>query len=303
MEEILASNDSPTPNEDLVASLTAWNRTKWAQVRNSMFNKGINRISLQAIESAAFIVTLDDEAYETDVKNGADLSIFGKAMLHGNGHNRWFDKSFNVCIGTNGRFGFNAEHSWGDATVLGHLWEFVVMEEVTRNSYDENGQCAGAAELIPPPPKRMAWDLKHPDIVAAIKEADSDAQKLIDDLHLHISTYDQFGKGFMKTCQLSPDAFLQMALQLAYYRDAGRFSLTYEATITRLFRDGRTETVRPVTVESAAWVITNSAFSPKSHKTHIACTSIDSLLLLLSGQIHDRSQCYSKYKCNFILSA
>ena len=45
-----------------------------------------------------------------------------------------------------------------------------------------------------------------------------------------------------------------MALQLAYFRDAGHFSLTYEASMTRLFREGRTETVRPCTIESAAWV-------------------------------------------------
>lgn len=102
----MASNDPTTPNEDLLASLTAWNRTKWAQIRNSMFNKGINRISLQATESAAFVLSLDDVAYDTDIYGGADLSVFGKAMLHGNGHNRWFDKSFTLCIGTNGRFGY-----------------------------------------------------------------------------------------------------------------------------------------------------------------------------------------------------
>lgn len=58
----------------------------------------------------------------------------------------------------------------------------------------------------------------------------------------------------MKKCSMSPDAYIQMALQLAYYRDAGHFSLTYEASMTRLFREGRTETVRPCTNESSAWV-------------------------------------------------
>lgn len=106
------SDDAPLPGEELLASLTAWNRTKWGQIRNSMFNKGINRISLQAIESAAFIVSLDEDAYETDIYKGADLDRFGKAMLHGNGHNRWFDKSFTICVGSNARIGFNAEHSW-----------------------------------------------------------------------------------------------------------------------------------------------------------------------------------------------
>lgn len=40
----------------------------------------------------------------------------------------------------------------------------------------------------------------------------------------------------------------------AMFRDAGKFSLTYEASMTRLFREGRTETVRPCTIESSAWV-------------------------------------------------
>lgn len=57
------------------------------------------------------------------------------------------------------------------------------------------------------------------------------------------------------TGKVSPDAYLQLALQLAYYRDSNKnFCLTYEASMTRLFREGRTETVRPVTIESSNWV-------------------------------------------------
>lgn len=112
MEEILNSKSEPLPGEELLASLTAWNRTKWAEARNTLFNKGINRVSLHTIETAAFILTLDDEAYETDIHKVGALDHFGKSLLHGNGHNRWFDKNFNLCVGTNGRLGFNAEHTW-----------------------------------------------------------------------------------------------------------------------------------------------------------------------------------------------
>lgn len=73
-------------------------------------------------------------------------------------------------------------------------------------------------------------------------------------MQLHVLVHDAYGKGYIKTCRVSPDAFIQMALQLAYYRDANRFSLTYEASMTRLYREGRTETVRPCTQESVAWV-------------------------------------------------
>lgn len=137
---------------------------------------------------------------------------------------------------------------------MSNVWEYVIMEEVLGNGYDEHGDCIGQPEFIPPTPKRMAWDLKSAETLSAIKEADADAQILRSDLHLRILVHDNYGKGFMKKCRLSPDAYIQMALQLAYYRDAGRFSLTYEASMTRLFREGRTETVRPCTIESAAFV-------------------------------------------------
>ena len=44
------------------------------------------------------------------------------------------------------------------------------------------------------------------------------AQALADSVDLHIFMYDVYGKGFMKKAKTSPDAYIQMALQLAYYR-------------------------------------------------------------------------------------
>lgn len=44
------------------------------------------------------------------------------------------------------------------------------------------------------------------------------AFSLLNDLDLRILVHRAYGKGFMKTCRVSPDAFIQMALQLAYYR-------------------------------------------------------------------------------------
>ena len=53
-----------------------------------------------------------------------------------------------------------------------------------------------------------------------------------------------------------------MALQLAYYKDSGgKHPLTYEASMTRLYLQGRTETVRSLTVEAKEFVV---AFMDKS---------------------------------------
>lgn len=108
----MASKSEPLPGEEKVAALTAWNRTKWAEIRQSVFARGVNKVSLYLIESAAFVLSLDEEPYEFEIEHPEKLDHYGKVLLHGNGYNRWFDKSFTVCVGTNGRIGFNAEHTW-----------------------------------------------------------------------------------------------------------------------------------------------------------------------------------------------
>lgn len=254
IEEILNSSDKPQAGEEQLASLTAGDRTKWAKVRESVFAKGVNKTSLHLIESAAFVLSLDQLPFEFDMAHPEKLDQFGRYLLHGNGHDRWFDKSFTVCVGSNGRIGFNSEHTWADAPVMAHVWENIVAEEQVQKRYDENGNTLGIPEFEPPKPKRLAFDLDNSVALDAIHEAHLSAQQLLNDVDLRIFVHDAYGKGLMKKCRLSPDAFLQMALQLAYYRDAGKFSLTYEASMTRLFREGRTETVRPCTIESSAWV-------------------------------------------------
>lgn len=140
--------------------------------------------------------------------------------------------------------------------------------------YDEKGNTLGTPEVTPPTPIRLQWDIRH-ECQSAINTALKVANSLIADIDLRIYVHDKYGKGFMKECRLSPDAYLQMALQLAYYRDAGKFSLTYEASMTRLFREGRTETVRPCTIESTAWVKAmedpKSSASERVRLLRIAC--------------------------------
>ena len=53
-------------SEAKLAVLTASERSTWANQRETTFSNGKNKASLDAIESAAFVVVLDDYDYDYD---------------------------------------------------------------------------------------------------------------------------------------------------------------------------------------------------------------------------------------------
>lgn len=249
-QKILDDESPPVPGEENLAALTAADRVPWAKARSQFFSKGKNKASLDAVEKAAFFLALDEEPQFFTTPDTFDT--YAKAMLHGKGNNRWFDKSFTLVVCSNGRVGFNAEHSWADAPIMAHLWEHVAAVDADIG-YAEGGNTKGTPEMTPPNPIRLEWDLPE-ECIEVINQSYERAQQILTDVDLHMLVHDQFGKGLMKKCKTSPDAFIQMSLQLAYFRDAGKFDLTYESCMTRLFREGRTETVRPCTLEATQFV-------------------------------------------------
>uniref|UniRef100_A0A8C5L1S0 Carnitine O-palmitoyltransferase 1, muscle isoform n=1 Tax=Jaculus jaculus TaxID=51337 RepID=A0A8C5L1S0_JACJA len=255
MQRILDDPSEPQPGEARLAALTAADRVPWAKCRQTYFARGKNKQSLDAIEKAAFFVTLDEteQGYrrEDPVES---LDSYAKSLLHGKCYDRWFDKSITFIVFKNGKMGMNAEHSWADAPIVGHLWEFVMATDVYQLCYTEDGHCRGDTNSNIPSPTRLQWDIPE-ECQEVIETSLSSASLLANDVDIYSFPFEAFGKGLIKKCRTSPDAFIQLALQLAHYKDMGKFCLTYEASMTRLFREGRTETVRSCTTESCNFVL------------------------------------------------
>ncbi|XP_078494441.1 carnitine O-palmitoyltransferase 1, liver isoform isoform X1 [Ciona intestinalis] len=252
IESILNDTSPPCEGEEHLAALTAGERIPWAKARNTYFVDGVNKKSLHAIEKAAFILVLDDEEHVVSDEDSASLSRYGRSLLHGKCYNRWFDKTFNCVVFKNGRWGINAEHSWADAPIMSYVVEEALGFEYQSLGYTQDGRVKGRPTVQPITPHRLQWQLTA-ECQEVIETSLSVANNLADDVHLNVSAFKHFGKGLVKKFKMSPDAFIQAALQIAHLRDKGRFSLTYEASMTRLFREGRTETVRSCTNEMCAF--------------------------------------------------
>ncbi|XP_068959430.1 palmitoyl thioesterase CPT1C isoform X2 [Petaurus breviceps papuanus] len=166
---------------------------------------------------------------------------------------RWLDKSLNLVVFANGRMGLNVEHSWADVPVPSHMWEAILAAECFELGYAADGHCRGAPDPTVGPPERLLWAVPE-EAAASIPLALREAQVLARDTECHILPFTHFGRGFTRRCRTPGSSFVQLALQLARFRDQGSFCLTYEACVTRSFHEGRTETVRPCTTEACAFV-------------------------------------------------
>uniref|UniRef100_A0A673FZB8 Carnitine palmitoyltransferase 1Cb n=1 Tax=Sinocyclocheilus rhinocerous TaxID=307959 RepID=A0A673FZB8_9TELE len=136
------------------------------------------------------------------------------------------------------------KHSWADAPIVAHLWKV----NAFHLGYTADGNCRGEIESSLPPPQCLSWDIP---LETQVSESLAVAQALADDVDCRVFPFREFGKGRIKKMKMSLDSFVQLALQL----DRGTFCLTYEASMTRLFREGRTETVRSCSNESCVFVL------------------------------------------------
>lgn len=85
---------------------------------------------------------------------------------------------------------------------------------------------------------------------AAIKQAERQYKVTVDSLEMRTMINNNLTKSFCKENKVSPDAIMQLGLQLAYYQQHGEYVGTYESCSTAAFKHGRTETIRPCTKDT-----------------------------------------------------
>ena len=107
-------------------------------------------------------------------------------------------------------------------------------------------------------PKKLEWALT-PDLKQGVRFAETRISDLICQNDSKALEFRGYGANFIKRHGFSPDAFVQMAFQAAYYNLYGRVESTYEPAMTKTFLHGRTEAIRTVQRESVHFVKTFSS--------------------------------------------
>ncbi|KJX93149.1 carnitine acetyl transferase like protein [Zymoseptoria brevis] len=268
-----------------VGVLSTENRKTWSSLRELISkDEGSNNSDcLNIVDSALFILCLD----YTEPTASSDLcmnmlcgtSEIERGVQVGTCTNRWYDK-LQIIVCKNGSAGINFEHTGVDGHTVLRFASDIYTDTILRFARTINGQAPSLwASSSPDPSKRdpasfgdvsttphkLEWDMV-PELATAVRFAETRLADLIQQNEFRTLEFEHYGKNFITSMGFSPDAFVQMAFQAAYYGMYGRIESVYEPAMTKTFFHGRTEAIRPVTQESVDFMRTFWAENPPAKK-------------------------------------
>ncbi|KZF20638.1 carnitine acetyl transferase [Xylona heveae TC161] len=287
--QVIVDDAQMTPIEEAAKGalgvLSTENRKVWARLRDILTREeGSNNADcLGIVDSALFIVCLD----YSEPQSTADLcmnmlcgtSKVEKGVQIGTCTNRWYDK-LQIIVCKNGSAGINFEHTGVDGHTVLRFASDVYTDTILRFAHSINGKSPRLwASTSPDPSKRdpesfgdvsttphkLEWDM-HPELAFALRFAETRLADLIQQNEFATLDFQGYGKNFITSMGFSPDAFVQMAFQAAYYGLYGRVECTYEPAMTKVYFHGRTEAIRSVTDEAADFVRIFWGENPASQK-------------------------------------
>ncbi|KAK1801221.1 hypothetical protein P4O66_022903 [Electrophorus voltai] len=222
-----------------VGVLTSENRDVWAGLREKLIEAG-NREALGLVDNALFCLCLDEE----EMRDHIHISHH---MLHGDGCNRWYDKSFSMILTKDGQAAINFEHSWGDGVAVLRFQNEVYKDSTAKPLVGPKTQPAtiDSASAV----QRLEFNL-NPELESGIVKAKDNFHAAVSKLTINAMEFRKGGKEQLKKKKLSPDAIAQLAFQMGFLRQYGKTVATYESCSTAAFRHGRTETIRPASIHT-----------------------------------------------------
>lgn len=285
--EWIAASAQRTPEgacQPPIGLFTSQRRDDWAIMRQQLMADKTNADSFNEIENTLFCVCLDDSSPANDQE-------MSQLTFIGNGHNRYYDRNFMMVSFANGQTCVNSEHTWADALIVSDLFDHIneTADEIMKKAVAPSKSLP--EELVP---KRLCWVMSA-TTGEGLEKAKQHYTALRDSIDICAYKFNAFGKtAISKNFGLSPDAFIQMAMQLAHLRLHRKVVLTYESSHTRRFWHGRTEAVRSASSQSTAFAKAMDALNhddrdTKKYLLQQACEAhVNTIKQNMAGQGFDR---------------
>ncbi|KAL2828406.1 Choline/Carnitine o-acyltransferase-domain-containing protein [Aspergillus cavernicola] len=287
--EVILADAEQTPVQEAAKGalgvLSTENRKVWSGLRDILTKDehSNNAEGLNIVDTALFVLCLDDTEPHTTSELCANMlcgtSEVEKGVQVGTCTNRWYDK-LQIIVCKNGSAGINFEHTGVDGHTVLRFASDIYTDTILRFARTINGQAPSLWATtspdpskrhprsfgdVSPTPRKLEWDMA-PELSIAIRFAESHLADLLQQHEFRVLDFTGYGKNFITSMGFSPDAFVQMAFQAAYYGLYGQVVNTYEPAMTKAFLHGRTEAVRTVTNETTDFLKTFWGDNPAEEK-------------------------------------
>jgi carnitine O-palmitoyltransferase 2 len=235
---------------------TADKRDRWANIRSQIETfSDHNKQIFKEIDCSIMVICLDEDdpskLNKSLSKEQLAKYVAGNYLCY-NASNRWYDKTFNMIMLSNGTLGLHCEHAWGDGVALLRFCNDIdkdANEYGKINSSNYQSIKSSGHDSI----EKLEFKLNE-KLQNEFQISKENYNEFVSKLNIDIYQQSILGKNLLKKSALSPDAIMQLGLQMAYYKMHQKFVATYESCSTAVYKHGRTETIRPVTNETKNFI-------------------------------------------------
>ncbi|XP_058805057.1 carnitine O-acetyltransferase-like isoform X2 [Phymastichus coffea] len=241
---------SQTPGKP-IGILTGNDRDTWAEDHENLKNLGLNSAILKDIETALFVLCLDKSLPRDLFVNRNTESVYALESLTGcssavNAGNRWHDKTVQFIVSADGFIGIQYEHSPCEGLPISVLHDHVL--NYIKNKQDEKFNISTNFVKA----EHLSFEIDK-SLEISMEKAKTSVDKLSQDIDMECFIFDDFGANEIKKNKLSPDSFIQIAMQLTYYKLHNKPPAHYESAALRRFKNARTECIRSTCSESVSF--------------------------------------------------
>lgn len=285
-DKVVEGDSTVIKSDKAIGVLTTLQRHSWAVTREDLLKSSSNNeAALAIVDSALFVLVLDDYT-PTNIHDAASNILHGTYALKphdkelfeyqvGTCINRWYDK-LQIIVSKDGSAGVNFEHSGVDGHTALRVASDIFADTVISFAQSITKAVYGVDSAM-----AMCPSVLHASIRRPVKSADGNktvdttpkklnffvpatvmdrifyAETALGDQILSSDTFvlefKDYGKKRIIKNNLSPDAFVQMSILLAYYRLYGKIVCVYESVLTKNFLHGRTEAMRSATPQATSF--------------------------------------------------
>lgn len=245
--DIIASSEQAVPP---VSVLTSKRRDEWAALRSQIKAIGSNAATLEAIESCAFVVSLDDTAPETPSERSTSILLNDRHLT-----NRWLDKMLHFTIAANGVSSLVGENTKLDGLSARQLSEYIT---------DEIFNTQSVGDKVPASTVRQLTLGTSPALVNAISEQTASNLARYKPIESSRHHYAALNRAFLGNKGLRSKGTVLIAIAMATRMFYGYYEPLWETVTLAKYAKGRIDWLQSLTPDIVAWIEAALAFKQNS---------------------------------------